>query len=338
MRKITGIQTCEIVRLQSGGLSFREIAKILGISVGTVSKYLQGKRRKNEGKKPGRKQLLSSRCKKLILRNFEAGKLKNCTDAKKYLASVHQVKVSIETIRLLLHKLALKSYAKPRKPRLLPQHKKARRQFVRVIQTLPESIWKHAIFVDESKYNLFGPDCNKRVWRRQNSELQDWHIRQVIKFGGGSVMVWGSISWKGVGQMAFIDTKMNADVYKDVLSIAYRRTLEVHGYLVDNSFLVQDNDPKHASRTVQNWLEEHSVRAMKMPSCSPDLNPIEHVWNYVEMRIRERNIQPEKIDELRKAIQEEWYKVPIEYIQTLILSMSARIAAVKRARGGHTKY
>lgn len=138
--------------------------------------------------------------------------------------------------------------------------------------------------------------------------------------------------------MAFIDTKMNAVMYKNVLSVAYTRTLQVHGYSVDNSFLVQDNDPKHTSLTVKRWLEEHSVRIMKMPSCSPDLNPIEHVWNYIETRIRERSVQPKTIAELRQIIQEEWYKVPIEYIRELVSSMGDRISAVKRAKGGHTKY
>lgn len=328
----------QIQELHARGLSCRDIAKSLGLSVETVSKYAGGKPSENGEKCNGRKQSLSSRCKKLLLRRFETGRLKNCTDAKKYLLTSHQVIVSAETIRLLLHRFDLKSYAKPPKPRLLSQHKKARRQFARFVQTLPESIWKHAIFVDESKYNLYGPDCNKRAWRRRGSQLQDWHVRPVIKFGGGSVMVWGSISWQGVGQMAFIDTTMNADMYKDVLSVAYTRTLEVHGYTVDSSFLVQDNDPKHASITVRTWLEEHNIRTMKMPSCSPDLNPIEHVWNYVEIRVRERSIQPSTIAELRQAIQEEWYKVPIEYIQALISSMGRRMAALKRARGGYTKY
>ena len=76
---------------------------------------------------------------------------------------------------------------------------------------------------------------------------------------------------------------------------------------------------------------------MKWPSCSPDLNPIEHVWNDVDIRIREHP-QPENKSELKEIIIEEWYKTSNQYIQNSYHSLPRRCNEVIRANGGHTKY
>ena len=112
----------------------------------------------------------------------------------------------------------------------------------------------------------------------------------------------------------------------------------MHGYDHDDVFFQQDNDPKHTSRLAKTWFSEHGIRVLPWPSCSPDLNPIEHVWNYVDCKIRARPIQPTSIAELKRAIEEEWYAIPLEYIQSLFDSMPRRIEAVLKAKGGYTKY
>ena len=68
------------------------------------------------------------------------------------------------------------------------------------------------------------------------------------------------------------------------------------------------------------------------------MNPIEHVWNYVNLRIRARKDQPSNITQLKQTIEEEWYAVPVAYIQSLYESMPRRIEALKKAKGSHTKY
>jgi hypothetical protein len=48
---------------------------------------------------------------------------------------------------------------------------------------------KEVIFTDETKFNLFGPDGNRRVWKRPNSTIKPNHVREVVKYGGGGIMV-----------------------------------------------------------------------------------------------------------------------------------------------------
>ena len=72
------------------------------------------------------------------------------------------------------------------------------------------------------------------------------------------------------------------------------------------------------------------------PPQSPDLNPIEHVWDILGTKLDGK--KPKSLKELEKKLKEEWVKIsPIE-VQKLLQSMPRRVAAVIAAKGGHTKY
>jgi hypothetical protein len=273
-----------------------------------------------------------------ICRCFASGLLKTCFQGQKYILRVMNIRVSRWTVRKIVRQPGLRSYAKVKKPRLLPRHKSARLSFARAFAAAPEHFWKYVIFTDETKFNLYGPDGYKRVWRKPGCQLQDWHVRQVVKFGGGSVMAWGAISYRGVGKLVFIDGKMDARKFIDILSVGYPETLSMHQFAPDEVFLQQDNDPKHNSRSAREWVSGHGIRVIPWPSCSPDMNIIEHVWNYIDTRLRDRPQQPKSIDELKLAILEEWHSIPLEYIHALYDSMFRRIEALLKAKGGYTKY
>ena len=62
------------------------------------------------------------------------------------------------------------------------------------------------------------------------------------------------------------------------------------------------------------------------------MNPIEHVWSYLERRLRRRDRLPTNSDQLWAAL-EEWYKIPTQYIRKLYASMPARLTALRHAGG-----
>ena len=72
-------------------------------------------------------------------------------------------------------------------------------------------------FSDESKFNLIGNDERNFTWRRQGERLSPKCVKKTVKFGGGSVMVWGIMSAAGVGPLVRIQGTVNADVYKRIL-------------------------------------------------------------------------------------------------------------------------
>ncbi len=72
-------------------------------------------------------------------------------------------------------------------------HKKACKQFSEDKQIKDMDYWKHLLWSDETKINLFGSDGVKRVWRQPGEEYKD-SVLPTVKHGGGSVMVWGCMS------------------------------------------------------------------------------------------------------------------------------------------------
>ena len=75
-----------------------------------------------------------------------------------------------------------------------------------------------------------------------------------------------------------------------------------------------------------------------MASKSPDLNPIEHVWDLLDWRGRARAIPPRNVRELAGALVEEWGNISQQELANLVQSMSRRCTTVLNAAGGHIRY
>jgi hypothetical protein len=85
-------------------------------------------------------------------------------------------------------------------------------------------------------------------------------------------------------------------------------------------------------------MRTHSIPILDWVAQSPNLNPIENLWNHLDYQVRKRKPLPKTKQELIEVIQEEWRKITIEMCHRLILSMPNRVKAVIKAKGGYTKY
>ncbi|KAK0152938.1 Transposable element Tcb2 transposase [Merluccius polli] len=94
------------------------------------------------------------------------------------------------------------------------------------------------------------------------------------------------------------------------------------------------------ARIISDWFLEHDneFTVLKWPPQSPDLNPIEHLWDVVEREIRIMDVQPTNLQQLRDAIMSIWTKLSEECFQYLVESVPRRIKAVLKAKGGPTRY
>nr|CAH7759935.1 unnamed protein product [Callosobruchus chinensis] len=76
----------------------------------------------------------------------------------------------------------------------------------------------------------------------------------------------------------------------------------------DQFIFMDDNARPHRTRAVQQALENGNIARLEWPVMSPDINPIEHVWDYVSRAIFNRNNPPRSTQELIVAAIEEWGK------------------------------
>ena len=81
---------------------------------------------------------------------------------------------------------------------------------------------------------------------------------------------------------------------------------------------------------------QNQVEIMPWPARSPDLNPIENLWVWIDRKLQTKVITNK--DQLNEAIREAWLEIPAELCKALVESMPRRMAACIKANGGHTKY
>ena len=113
--------------------------------------------------------------------------------------------------------------------------------------------WKHVIWSDETKINCLESDERKWIWKRAGEDLSSRLVQGTVKFGGGSLMMWGCMTWNGVGLGCKIDGKMGADLYVQILEDELQQTLEHYcyestflpfnfqSYLIQLSYLILDH-------------------------------------------------------------------------------------------------
>lgn len=147
-------------------------------------------------------------------------------------------------------------------------------------------------------------------------------------------MVWGCFSSFGMGPIVRISGIMDRFMYKDILQthlVPYMDEL-----MPLTAIFQHDNDPKHASRFVKEWIQKENITEMIWPSQSPDLNPIENLWHYVETKILTQNYS--NTNDLFVAIETAWNELDGDYIKKLIESMPKRCTTVIKQKGYYTKY
>ncbi|GFU09884.1 transposable element Tcb2 transposase [Trichonephila clavipes] len=94
-----------------------------------------------------------------------------------------------------------------------------------------------------------------------------------------------------------------------------------------------DNARPHRTLAVEELLESEDITRMDWPAYSPDLNPIEHVWDALGKRIAARLRHPENT-QLKQMLIEEWVLLPQEMLHQLVLSMRRRCEATIAVREG----
>ncbi|KAG0442369.1 Transposable element Tcb1 transposase [Dictyocoela muelleri] len=326
-----------ILFLSGEGKTQKEISKKTGVHQSTVSRILKkydetGSIKHRKGN--GRPKKLNTNDIKILNKIIKKDSKKSLRKVANELRQNGGSDVSYVTIKNWHNENKRFAYAPIRKPLLSKINISRRESLSEEFTFYSKDEIKRIIFSDESKFNLFNSDGRVSVWREPKKGLELKNLSPTVKHGGGSVMCWGCFSYQGTGKLVFIDGKMDADAYIEIIKNNLQASATSMN-LTDYTFQ-QDNDPKHTSKKVKKFFAYKRIELLPWPSQSPDLNPIESLWGIIKANLSKYT--PKNKEELKVLILNEWNSISIETCQKLAMSFEKRAKSVFKAKGGHTKY
>lgn len=326
-----------IIRGRNLGMTQQQLAEQFHAGQSTVARILRHVEERGHverGVPKGRPKKTSEKLDRTIIRLCRQDCRRSAVDITREMHDVYGANISVSTVKRRLSNAGLNGRRPVCKPLISEKNRRARLTFAREHLNWTPQQWSRVIWSDESKFLLFGTDGVTYVRRPVRTRYDVRYQKPSVKHGGGNVMLWGCFSARGVGPLHRIQGIMDRYVYQDILEnilYPYARRIFRRNYIFQH-----DNDPKHSSQVVKQWFDRRRVHVMKWPSQSPDLNPIEHLWEELERRLRHRTAKNtnEKFDQLQK----EWNSIPQSVLDKLLNSMPDRCKAVIAAKGYATKY
>lgn len=244
---------------------------------------------------------------------------------------------SVDTVRRALHSEGLHYRRHAVKPSLTDNHKRARLEFALEFLDLD---WSNVIFTDEKTFKS-SQHGRLSLWRRNNTRWNSGHVVPNMESGRITVNMWGWMSGADPGELVRLPSRANSANYVEVLEetmLPTVRNVYPEEQLPIISF-VQDNCPIHRSRIVREWFSQHdnNIKVIPWPARSPDLNPIENLWDVIVQRWDKQNERtPETLEAHCLKI---WDSIRgSDLCRNLVGSMRSRLQAVIEQGGGYTRY
>ncbi|GFU54687.1 transposable element Tcb2 transposase [Trichonephila clavipes] len=220
---------------------------------------------------------------------------------------------------------------------LTPAHRRRRSLWCREHRNWRDNEWERVLFTDESRFSLSSDSHRILIWRERGSRNHPSNIIERDRYGGRGVLVWGGIMLGSRTDLHIFDAgSVNGTRYCNEILLPYVRLFR--GAMGLQFLFMDDNAPCHRTVAAEQLLESEDIERMDWPARYLDLNPIEHVWDFLGRRLAARTLPPVTIRELRLALQDEWTAMPQQLIDNLILSMGRRCETHLAVRGDHILY
>ncbi|UYV77443.1 hypothetical protein LAZ67_15001039 [Cordylochernes scorpioides] len=308
------------------GQSQVEVAKWLNVNKSVVIKIWKqfietGTIKRKEGS--GRKRKTATSEDRYLVVTAKRHREMTAIQLSNELSSDTGTRISRQTVYRRLHEGAL--YA--RRPMvcipLTSAHRRARLNWCLEHHAWTHDQWANVLFSDESRFSLNTDSRRVFIWREPGTRYHPRNIREIDSFRGGSLLVWAGISSSRRTPLhIFSGGTLTAQRCRDEILEPYLRPYR--DQIGHNLIFMDVNARPHRARVVNEYLQSENIRRMDWPARSPDLNPIEHVWDALGRRIGARHPSPRTLVELRTALLQEWGLLPLDLPQSLVNSMRAR--------------
>lgn len=333
-------EQCSYARgLYEQGISQADIARTLDKTQGTICKILSrfretGSNQRKQGQ--GRPRKTTHYQDRFVRLQCTRQRFTTSTQLQtQFLNTYGHMRVCKQTIRNRLKEVQLRPYEAAIGPKLKPVHRRARLEYAREHVAWGEGEWANVLFSDESRFCLYSNDRRQKVFRRPGERFAQCNFKNTISYGGGSVMIWGGISLEAKTDLTFVE-RLTADRY--ITEILEEHVIPFAPAIGENFIFMHDNARPHTARIVQEYLADTGISVMNWPARSPDLNPIEHVWDHMKRQVRAEVNPPQTLLQLKQSLDRIWRNIDQDFIRNLILSMPRRCQEIINARGGNTRY
>lgn len=219
------------------------------------------------------------------------------------------------------------------------ENRKKRKEWAEEHKDWTDEQWDEILWSDETWVQ---PDRHRRVWVTRKIGGEEIYDKDCVahrhqrKIGW---MFWGSISGKYGRHKGLFWEKdwetINEGSYSGIIIPLVDDIQKQYPELL----FQQDNAKGHASAFTKSVLAAAGIRVMEWPPFSPDLNPIETLWNDMKEYIQRNYPQVHSsYKRLRAAVQEAWESITHERIRELVRTMRQRCLDVIEADGWYTKW
>lgn len=330
-------ERAKVVVLVQEGYSMNAVARMIGVSRCCVQQII--KKHKETGTvadrhRPGRPKSTTSRQDRELVRLSLRDRKVTAPDLKCMWTMASETTVSVQTVRRRLLEKGLRGCVAAKKPKLTENHKIKRLHWAKERCEWNTDDWSKVLWSDESTFELWR--TRGRVWvrRRKGERFLAECVVPTVKHGGGKVMVWGTMARSGIGSLTIVDGRLNSEAYIKIIKKYVRKDARK---LIGRRFTFQqDGAPCHTSKATSASLKKMNICVLPWVAQSPDLNPIEHLWDHLGKVVDE--MRPTSLTDLKEKLSDAWESIPPEVTQKLVDSMPARVREVIRSRGGSTRY
>ncbi|GFV38310.1 transposable element Tcb2 transposase [Trichonephila clavipes] len=220
---------------------------------------------------------------------------------------------------------------------LTRQHRTARLQWCCEHHNSTKQDWACVLFSDESRFSL-SSDCRRQlIWRESSTAYRPENIQEKDRYPTCSIMVWAGIMINGRTRLHVVaNGTMTDQRYMDEVLLPHVRLFR--GAVGDKFVFMDDNATCHRTLAVQDCLDSEGIQCLVWPARSPNLNPIENVWDALGRQVAGRNYPPTNKNTLIRALTEEWDKLPQQLLDNAVQSMVRRVECCFTLHGGHIPY
>ena len=248
-------------RNDRGEVSFHEEARRMGCSHQTIIKLVERNATTcsvSDRQRPGRQEVTSQRQDRNIVLSHLWNRFRTAVKTAQETVGINNRRISASTVRGRLRERDIRSRNAYRGNVLTPIRRQNHYDWCRQHRRWTQRQWQSVMFTDESRFCINMNDGRAKVCRRQCERYTDCCVRECSRWGGGSVIVRGGISWRYRTPLVLIEGNLTSKRYIDELfEPVVVPFLQNHA---DVTLYQQDNTRPHSARFTTDFLDKSMCR------------------------------------------------------------------------------